>query len=118
MRTAITLAFRHGKTAGEIIKGPAEKVQAHKDALKELGRSPTHPEFSRVEVWESDLGRSMSRDFKSPKEFEAKAKNEAKVLAEVSDPTDPAPETVAEAQAQPAKEAAGDNPKKRFDVSK
>ena len=66
MRQAITIGYRHDKDVGEVISGPAEKPGAHKDALKELGKSPTHPEFSRIEVWESDMGITMFRKFEAP----------------------------------------------------
>lgn len=64
MRQSITIAYRHGSDDGEILSGPAGKVGEQKDALKVLGASETHPDFRRVEIWESDRGLTMFRKFK------------------------------------------------------
>lgn len=66
MRTAITIGYPHGDGKAVMACGPEVKANEHADRLRELGKSPTHPHFARIEVWESDGGLQMERKFLAP----------------------------------------------------
>lgn len=105
MRTAITIAYRHGAEDGEILAGPAAKVGEQKDALKRLGASETHPDFRRVEVWESDHGLTMFRKFKAPGAASQESTPEpaATVATETEKAEEPAPTPAPSDESTPTK---------------
>lgn len=67
MRTAVTLALRHGATRAEMILGTEVPVFEHRSKFSEACYHSTHAEFAAIEVWESDIGVTMRRSFAAPK---------------------------------------------------
>lgn len=55
-RYAITTATPHGETLPQVVRGPEISIAEHKQEFRQLAASSTHPEYSEVQLWESDAG--------------------------------------------------------------
>jgi hypothetical protein len=57
MRTAITLGYPHDGGTVVLVSGTEVPIRKQRDALKEVIRGGKfHPEYSAIEIWESDGG--------------------------------------------------------------
>lgn len=68
MRTAITVGWKHGGKESTVIIQPTSPVSEHHAAFKKLDPNGVHDTFQRVEIWESDSGVVLSREFITQKE--------------------------------------------------
>jgi hypothetical protein len=57
MRTAITLARKHGGTKLSVVSGPEVSIHEQKSAFKSLRFGYGHDKFEYIELWTSDEGR-------------------------------------------------------------
>lgn len=72
MRVALTIGYEHNSAKPQFLFGPETPLSAQIDFIKSL-KLETHPQFQRVELWESDGGVTKYRKFAKP-EPEQKAK--------------------------------------------
>lgn len=80
MRTAITLARKHGEKKLAVISGPDVPVVKQIDSFKEkFCFKPEHKEYEYAELWLSDSGRSKKVKLITPQA--AKEKADAKAAA-------------------------------------
>jgi len=97
MRTAITLAWPHGKKEPKLLFGTETPIADQIAAFKQID-APVNGEFERVEVWESSSGaikthklihpdedKRRKKVFDSQIEAAKKAEAEAKKQADKSD---------------------------------
>lgn len=69
MRTAITLARKHGEEKPSVLTGPEVPIDQQIAAIKGIaGGGREHPEFAEVELWTSSSGRSKRFKFRAPGE--------------------------------------------------
>jgi hypothetical protein len=81
MRTAITLAYGHGKDSATVLFGPEVRESDQREAFKKLPVGREHPDFDAVEIWASDSGIVKSRRFEKAGAADARAKLAADKLA-------------------------------------
>lgn len=66
MRTAITVAKRHGESKWITVASPETPITTQLAEVKKLAGIREHKEFSDVEVWDSDSGRRKRLQFAKP----------------------------------------------------
>ena len=70
MRTAITIGVHHGGEITELLEGVSTPIEEQRARFKLARASETHPQFERIELWESDRGRAVHHRFREPKQTE------------------------------------------------
>lgn len=66
MRTALTIAHLHKGKKAILVSDESVPIQTQRDSFKAIVADSTHPEFKRVEIWESDGGRVRYKNFEKP----------------------------------------------------
>lgn len=115
MRTAITLAIHRGGELSEMVDGPQTPIDVQRANFKNARQSKTHPQFERIELWESGAGRVLHHNFREPeveKVPQAEAPPPTPPQAEVTSDPAPEPPPVEEVE-ESADESQGD-----FEVSR
>jgi hypothetical protein len=85
MRTAITLAIHKGGELVEMVAGPLTSIDEQRADFKAMCQSKTHPQFERIEFWESGVGRLKYHNFREDQP--AKVEQPASKPAESKQPT-------------------------------
>lgn len=120
MRTAITLAIHKCGELVEMLEGPLTPIDEQRARFKQARQSKTHPQFERIELWESDAGRILHHNFRD-EVIEQKPQAEAPPIT--PPPTEPPPaevtsDPIPEPPPAEAVEESGDESQGDFEVSR
>lgn len=64
MRTAITLAYHKGGELVEMLAGPLTSIDEQRANFKQARQSKVHPQFERIEYWESGAGCVLHHNYR------------------------------------------------------
>lgn len=64
MRTAITLAYHKGGELVEMVAGPLTPIDEQRAYFKQAKQSKVHPQFERIEYWESGAGCVLHHNYR------------------------------------------------------
>jgi hypothetical protein len=83
MRTAVTLARRHGATKWELLSGPEVPLREQQEAFKAIRMQPVHADLAEVSFREDG---ASARNYRLATAAQAQASAEAKAKAQAAAP--------------------------------